>query len=73
MNGKKGTEHFQNYDLIITTYGTLRRDAVQFQDAEFDFVILDEAQAIKNATDRGSQGGASLEGETPARAQRDSN
>ncbi|HVQ38305.1 MAG TPA: DEAD/DEAH box helicase, partial [Pyrinomonadaceae bacterium] len=49
MGRKKGTEHFQGYDLIITTYGTLRRDALQFQDAEFDFVILDEAQAIKNA------------------------
>ena len=46
---QKGSAHFQNYDLIITTYGTLRRDAVQFQDADFDFVILDEAQAIKNA------------------------
>jgi superfamily II DNA or RNA helicase len=49
IDRKKGVEHFQNYDLIITTYGTLRRDAVQFQDADFDFVILDEAQAIKNA------------------------
>jgi len=49
IDRKKGSAHFQNYDLIITTYGTLRRDAVQFQDAEFDFVILDEAQAIKNA------------------------
>ena len=49
IDRKKGSAHFQNYDLIITTYGTLRRDAVQFQDADFDFVILDEAQAIKNA------------------------
>ncbi len=45
----KGSKHFENYDLIITTYGTLRRDAAHFQDTEFDFVILDEAQAIKNA------------------------
>lgn len=49
IDRKKGTKHFQHYHLIITTYGTLRRDAVHFQDAEFDFVILDEAQAIKNA------------------------
>ena len=40
--------HFEDYDLVITTYGTLRRDAVQFRDFEFDHVILDEAQAIKN-------------------------
>jgi SNF2-related domain/Helicase conserved C-terminal domain/SWIM zinc finger len=45
----KGSKHFENYDLVITTYGTLRRDALHFQDADFDFVILDEAQAIKNA------------------------
>ncbi|MFN8549497.1 MAG: DEAD/DEAH box helicase [Candidatus Eisenbacteria bacterium] len=35
-------------DVVITTYGTLRRDAVQFKDVDFDYVILDEAQAIKN-------------------------
>src|SRR5258705_2764952 len=45
----KGSKHFEDYDLVITTYGTLRRDALHFQGAEFDFVILDEAQAIKNA------------------------
>jgi superfamily II DNA or RNA helicase len=45
----KGCDHFKDYDLIITTYGTLRRDALQFKEAEFDYVILDEAQAIKNA------------------------
>ncbi|OYT70878.1 MAG: helicase SNF2 [Chloracidobacterium sp. CP2_5A] len=38
-----------NYDLILTTYGTLRRDAALLKDFAFDYVILDEAQAIKNA------------------------
>ncbi len=37
------------HDLVVTTYGTLRQDAVFFKDVEFDYVILDEAQAIKNA------------------------
>ena len=37
------------FDLILTTYGTLRRDAVRFKDLVFDYVILDEAQAVKNA------------------------
>ena len=45
----KGTAHFEDYDLILTTYGTLRRDVVHFDEVEFDFVILDESQAIKNA------------------------
>jgi SNF2 family DNA or RNA helicase len=37
------------HDLVLTTYGTLVRDAPRLKDAEFDYVILDEAQAIKNA------------------------
>ncbi len=45
----KGSAHFEDYDLILTTYGTLRRDVVHFDEIEFDFVILDESQAIKNA------------------------
>jgi superfamily II DNA or RNA helicase len=38
-----------DFDLVLTTYGTLRRDAVLLAEQEFDYVILDEAQAIKNA------------------------
>ena len=36
-------------DLVLTTYGTLRRDAPTLAEVEFDTVVLDEAQAIKNA------------------------
>ncbi|HXG55496.1 MAG TPA: DEAD/DEAH box helicase [Vicinamibacterales bacterium] len=39
----------EDHDLVLTTYGTLRRDAAALRDYEFDYVILDEAQAIKNA------------------------
>ena len=35
-------------DVIITTYGTLRSDIRQFTEVAFDYVILDESQAIKN-------------------------
>ncbi|NCI48561.1 DEAD/DEAH box helicase family protein [Sediminibacterium roseum] len=35
-------------DVIITTYGTLRSDIKQFVDVNFDYVVLDESQAIKN-------------------------
>ncbi len=45
----RGKARFEDYDLILTTYGTLRRDAADFKDVRFDYVILDEAQAIKNA------------------------
>ncbi|MFQ3639970.1 MAG: DEAD/DEAH box helicase, partial [Chloracidobacterium sp.] len=45
----KSATQFAEYDLILTTYGTLRRDALLLKDVAFDYVILDEAQAIKNA------------------------
>jgi superfamily II DNA or RNA helicase len=35
-------------DVVITTYGTLRRDAADLAGILFDYAILDEAQAIKN-------------------------
>ncbi len=42
-------ESFSDYDLIITTYGTVRTDIAELAPIEFDYAILDEAQAIKNA------------------------
>jgi superfamily II DNA or RNA helicase len=45
----KGWGHFEDYDLVLTTYGTLRMDATDFKNVRFDYVILDEAQAIKSA------------------------
>ena len=44
------SKDFGAYDLIITTYGTLARDAPHFKNVRFDYCILDEAQAIKNAS-----------------------
>jgi SNF2 family DNA or RNA helicase len=41
---------FANHDLVLTTYGTLRRDAAHLAATPFDYVVLDEAQAIKNAS-----------------------
>jgi superfamily II DNA or RNA helicase len=42
-------DNFAKFDLVLTTYGTLRRDVLNFKDIEFDYVVLDEAQAIKNS------------------------
>ena len=39
----------EGFDLVLTTYGTMRRDVAALGGAEFDYVVLDEAQAIKNA------------------------
>ncbi len=38
-----------DYDLLVTSYGILRRDAERLADVGFRYVILDEAQAAKNA------------------------
>jgi superfamily II DNA or RNA helicase len=40
---------FSEADVVLTTYGTLRRDAAALSEVEFDYVVLDESQAIKNA------------------------
>jgi superfamily II DNA or RNA helicase len=42
-------ERFDAHDLVVTTYGTLRSDVVELSKYEFDYAILDEAQAIKNS------------------------
>ncbi|HSC54716.1 MAG TPA: SNF2-related protein [Phnomibacter sp.] len=36
------------HHIIITTYGTLRSDILLLKEMAFDFVVLDESQAIKN-------------------------
>ncbi|MBK9411756.1 MAG: DEAD/DEAH box helicase [Gemmatimonadetes bacterium] len=52
---KRSTAHLEEYDLVITTYGTLRRDVAMLREMEFDYAILDEAQAIKNAGTEGAK------------------
>jgi superfamily II DNA or RNA helicase len=45
-------ERIGMHDLVLTTYGTLRRDVEPLAETRFEYVILDEAQAIKNAQSR---------------------
>ena len=58
----KDPADFAGYHLVIATYGTLRRDAVNFREFEFDYVILDEAQAIKNAASESAKSARLLNG-----------
>jgi SNF2 family DNA or RNA helicase len=39
---------FDDHDIVITSYGLMRRDITELQDHAFEYVVLDEAQAIKN-------------------------
>jgi len=36
------------YDLLVTSYDYMRRDCEDYQKTQFEYVILDEAQNIKN-------------------------
>ncbi|WP_297421745.1 DEAD/DEAH box helicase [Clostridium sp.] len=40
----------RDYDVILTTYGTLRLDINYYEDIIFDYCIIDEGQNIKNAS-----------------------
>jgi len=44
----KNTQIFNDYDIILSTYGSVRSDIEFLSKFRFHYVILDEAQAIKN-------------------------
>ncbi len=46
--GLKSTEEFDQYELILTSYGTLLSDIHFLKDYVFNYVFLDESQNIKN-------------------------
>ena len=41
-------DKFPKTNLILTTYGVIRNDIQDLEEHEFDYVILDESQIIKN-------------------------
>jgi non-specific serine/threonine protein kinase len=41
-------DHFNEYDIIITSYGIVRNDIERLMKFDWEYVILDESQAIKN-------------------------
>jgi len=53
---------FADFDLVLTTYGTLRKDIAALRQTEFDYVILDEAQAIKNSDSQTAKAARLLHG-----------
>ena len=44
----KNVAQFAGYDVVLTSYGIVRLDAELLKTYKFDYVILDESQAIKN-------------------------
>ncbi len=39
---------YEKYDVLLTTYGTLKNDEKAYENLNFDYCIIDEAQNIKN-------------------------
>ncbi len=44
----KSVKGWKKVDLLISSYGTTRNDVELFREFQFDYIILDESQAIKN-------------------------
>jgi len=42
-------------DIVVTSYALIRRDAERYRELEFDTVVLDEAQHIKNRQTQNAQ------------------
>lgn len=51
-NRVKDTSKFKGFDIILTTYGIVINDIDYLKKYEFNYVILDESQAIKNPSSK---------------------
>ena len=44
------TDEFNNYDIVLTSYGTMASDIELLSSFHFEYIVLDESQSIKNPT-----------------------
>lgn len=51
-----------SYDILIATYGIVRRDIIDLKEYDFQYLILDEAQNIKNKNSQISKSVCLLKG-----------
>jgi len=59
----KDTAEFNGYDFVLTTYGTMLRDIDSLRRYRFQYVVLDESQAIKNPLAKSAKAARLLEAE----------
>ncbi|MDW7710508.1 MAG: SNF2-related protein [Deferrisomatales bacterium] len=59
---KERAELLEDSDLVVTSYAVLRRDVTLLAAVAWNYVILDEAQAIKNAATQTARAAARLGG-----------
>lgn len=58
LHGSERKQHFEqihNYDLVLTTYQLVLRDQDFYDEQQFHYLVLDEAQSIKNAKAKTTQ------------------
>lgn len=60
INRIKDPTQFRYYDVILTTYGTVRSDIELLRNYYFHYIILDESQNIKNPMSQASKAVKSL-------------
>ena len=48
----KSTQHFSHYDIILSSYHTIRQDTEFLCNFNFFYIVLDESQYIKNPSSR---------------------
>ena len=52
LNRTKNPKELYHYDIVLTTYGTVRNDFNLLSQVSFYYVILDESQYIKNPSSK---------------------
>jgi non-specific serine/threonine protein kinase len=65
LDRAKDTQSFRDYDIILTSYGIMRRDIAMLKSYPFHYVILDESQKIKNPHSQTSKASRLLKGSYP--------
>lgn len=57
---KEDNSHFGEYDIVMTSYGIILKDAALLKNFRFSYVILDESQKIKNPNSKSGKAVRSL-------------
>jgi len=60
--GKERTTEFFHADVVLTTYGLVRRDIDVLEKIRFNVIVFDEAQAVKNIVARTTGAARRLQG-----------
>lgn len=59
---EKLMEDINNYDVVLTTYNLLRNDLDFYSEKVFDYIVIDEAQNIKNPLSQNAEAIKSISG-----------